>query len=272
VEAREVSPADIAALNPAVAMDGILGGCFCPTDGFISPARILEGYLTAAERLGVRFHWSSEVIDFERPGELITHVVAAREAIAAECVINAAGPWAGDVARLAGADLPVTPLRRQVAATTPQDALPGTMPMTIWMDDGFHLRVRDHRALLLWPTPGIPGRPYDDTLDPDWVVQVDAIARERLPVLARVAIDPQASWAGLYEMTPDRHSVLGPAPECPNLFYINGSSGHGVMHSTALGQLLAEILSDGKASSVDVTALSAARFNEQTAARAADVL
>jgi sarcosine oxidase subunit beta len=271
-EAHEVSPADIAALNPAVAMDGILGGCFCPTDGFISPARLLEGYLAAAERLGVRFHWASEVVDFERQGERITHIVTGRAAIAAEYVINAAGPWAGDLARLAGADLPVTPLRRQVAVTAPQEVLPGTMPMTIWMDDGFHLRVRDRRALLLWPTPGIPGRPYDDSLDLGWVADVAAVARQRLPVLRDVAVDTAASWAGLYEMTPDRHSVIGPAPECANLFYINGSSGHGVMHSPALGQLLAEILSDGKASSVDVAALSPARFSEQTSTRAADVL
>jgi sarcosine oxidase subunit beta len=144
--------------------------------------------------------------------------------------------------------------------------------MTIFMDDGFHLRVRDRRALLLWPTPGIPGRPFDDTLDLEWVAGVTAIARERLPVLASVEIDPAASWAGLYEMTPDRHSVLGAAPECPNLFYMNGSSGHGVMHSPALGQLVAEILSDGKATSVDVTALSPARFGAGTTTRAADVL
>ena len=271
-EAREVDGGEIASLNPAVAMEAIHGGCFCSTDGFLSPARLLEGYLAAAERLGVRVHWDSEVIDFERQGERITRVVTARTAMAAEFVVNAAGPWAGALARLAGAELPVTPLRRQVAATAPQEVLPARMPMTIWMDDGFHLRVRDRRALLLWPTPGIPGRPYDDTLDLGWAADVAAIARQRLPKLAQVEIDPAASWAGLYEMTPDRHSVIGPAPECPNLFYINGSSGHGVMHSPALGQLLAEILSDGKATSVDVTALSPTRFTAETTTRAADVL
>jgi glycine/D-amino acid oxidase-like deaminating enzyme len=272
VEAREVSPADIAELNPALRMDGILGGSFCASDGFIAPARLLEGFLAAALRLGARIEWNTEVMGFERRGDRITHVVTARQNIAADFVINAAGPWAGAVARLAAADLPVVPLRRQVAATVPQDALPETMPMTIFMDDGFHLRVRDRRALLLWPTPGISGQPFDDTLDLDWVAGVSAIARERLPVLAQVETDRAASWAGLYEMTPDRHSVIGPAPECPNLFYMNGSSGHGVMHSPALGQLVAEILSDGKATSVDVSALSPTRFTAETTTRAADVL
>lgn len=263
---------DVAAINPAASLDGIVSAFFCPTDGFISPMGILSGYEAAATRLGVRFEWFAKVTRFEHSGGRITHVVTEREHIATDRVVNAAGPWAGEVARLAGAELPVTPLRRQVAATVPMSLLPVTMPMTIWVRDQFHLRVRDGRALLLFPTPGVPGRPYDDTLEPAWLDRVGAIARDRLPVLAPVAIDPEASWAGLYEMTPDRHSALGAAPECSNLFHIAGSSGHGVMHSTALGQLLAEIMTDGHASTVDVTGLSPSRFAAGVAAQAADVL
>jgi len=272
-ESYEATLDEVSTINPAASLDGILSGFFCPTDGFISPLAILSGYAAAADRLAVRFEWDAEVVAIEcEPSGPITHVVTPRERIAADFVIDAAGPWARDVARLAAADLPVTPLRRQVAATMPMSVLPSAMPMTIWVRDQFHLRVRDGRALLLYPTPGIPGRPYDATLDASWLDEVGAIARARLPVLAPVAIDPEASWAGLYEMTPDRHSVLGAAPECPNLFYICGSSGHGVMHSTALGQLLAEILTDGRASSVDVTGLSPARFAAGVSAQAADVL
>jgi len=271
-QSYEASRDEIATINPAASLEGILSGFFCPTDGFISPLAILSGYVAAAERLGVRFEWDSEVAKIEHKGGRITHVVTKHHHFATDCVVDAAGPWAGDVAKLAGANLPVTPLRRQVAATVPQTVLPPNMPMTIWVRDQFHLRVRDGRALLLYPTPGIPGRPYDATLDTYWLDEVGAIARQRLPVLTEVAIDPEASWGGLYEMTPDRHSVLGGAPECPNLFYIAGSSGHGVMHSTALGQLLAEIMSDGHTTSVDVSALSPARFAAGVTTQAADVL
>jgi sarcosine oxidase subunit beta len=262
-EAVEVGPEDVARLNPALAGDGIAGGVFCPTDGFIKPLRMLDGYLAAGARLGVRSEWGTVVTGFSRrPGGTISEVLTTRGPIGVSAAVNAAGPWAAAVAGWAGVTLPVTPLRRQVAATEPCGLLPETMPMTIFAGDGFHLRVRDGRVLLLWPTPGVEGRPFDDSVDPAWVRQVTDLAHRRVPVLRRAGVDPAACWAGLYEMSPDRHAILGPAPGCPNLFLVNGSSGHGVMHSPALGQLLAEVMSDGTATSLDVHALRPTRFAE----------
>ncbi|MBL8113937.1 MAG: FAD-binding oxidoreductase, partial [Acidobacteria bacterium] len=159
-------------------------------------------------------------------------------------------------------ELPVVPLRRQVALTEPFDGLPASMPMTIFAGDGFHLRVRDGRVLLLWPTPGVPGRPFDTPVDDDWIERVVAFAHRRLPVLRDARIDRAASWAGLYEMSPDKHAILGPSPGCPNLFLVNGSSGHGVMHAPALGHLLAEMIGDGHASTLPVRELRPTRFAE----------
>ena len=260
-EAAEVSPDDIARLNPAIRLDRIVGGAFCPSDGFIRPLKILEGYLAAAERLGVRVEWGTEVTALVRDGTgRIVGVETTRGMVAVEGVVDAAGPWAAGVAAMAGVALPVTPLRRQIATTTPCDLLPSDMPMTIWAGDGFHLRMRDGRVLLLWPTPGMPGRPFDASVDPAWVDAVVTMAHARVPVLRRATIDRAGSWAGLYEMSPDKHAILGPASECPNLYFINGSSGHGVMHSPALGQLLAEIICDGRASTLDVSCLEPSRF------------
>jgi sarcosine oxidase subunit beta len=166
------------------------------------------------------------------------------------------------VAQWAGFDLPVVPLRRQVAATAPTDLLPDTMPMTIFTSDGFHLRVRDDRILLLWPTPGVAGRPFDAGVDDEWIEAVVAKAHRRVPVLRRSAIDRDSCWAGLYEVSPDKHAILGAAPGCPNLFLLNGCSGHGVMHAPALGHLLAEVMSDGAASTLDVSPLRPSRFGE----------
>src|SRR5206468_10829879 len=123
-----------------------------------------------------------------------------RGEIAVDAVVNAAGAWAAEVASLAGATVPVSPLRRQVAVTAPCDALPERMPMTLFATDGFHLRVRDGRVLLLWPTPGVPGRPFDARVDPEWIRDVTAMARHRVPALDKVEIDASACWAGLYEM------------------------------------------------------------------------
>jgi sarcosine oxidase, subunit beta len=272
-EATAVTPPEIARLNPAIRLDGILGGAFCPSDGFIRPLRILEGYLAAAERLGVRAEWGAEVTGLRRAGDgRVVELQTSRGVLAVEQVVNATGPWAAAVGEMAGISLPVTPLRRQIAATGPCDLLPADMPMTIWAGDGFHLRVRDGRVLLLWPTPGVPGRPFDATVDSSWVDTVTAMAHARVPVLRAAAVDRGASWAGLYEMSPDKHAILGAAAGCPNLYCINGSSGHGVMHAPALGQLLAEIMCDGQATTLDVRGLDPGRFERGELNRVAEVL
>lgn len=262
-EAVEVGPEEIARLNPAVALDQVIGGAFCPSDGFIRPLGIVEGYLTAAQKLGVELEWQVEVTGLRRgQGNRITVVETSRGPVSPGAVVNAAGPWAAQVAQWTGLDLPVAPLRRQVAATAPTDLLPDNMPMTIFTTDGFHLRVREGRILLLWPTPGVPGRPFDTAVDGEWIDAVVAKAHRRVPVVRRAAIDRDACWAGLYEVSPDKHAILGTAPGCPNLFLLNGCSGHGVMHAPALGQLLAEVISDGAASTVDVSPLRPSRFRE----------
>jgi len=265
-EAVELSADEVLRLNPALAPTGVAGGVYCPTDGFIRPLGILGGYLAAGARLGVRVEWGTAATGFSlRPDGSISSVMTAQGPIGVAAVVNAAGPWASAVAEWAGVALPVTPLRRQAAATAPCHALPETMPMTIYAGDGFHLRVRDGRVLLLRPTPGIAGRPFDDSVDPAWVREVTATAHERVPALREIPIDAAACWAGLYEMSPDKHAILGRAPGCDNLFLVNGSSGHGVMHAPALGQLLAEIMSDGAPTSLDVRALRPTRFAEDAA-------
>jgi sarcosine oxidase, subunit beta len=271
-EAREVGPEEIGRLNPAFHREGVLGGAFSPTDGFIRPRDILDGYLRSAERRGVRIAWETEVLGMDRGADgRIVAVVTSRGSFPVEAVVNAAGAWAAPVASMAGVDLPVVPLRRQVAATVPTGVLPAAMPMTIDVGDGFHLRVRDGRVLLLLPTPGVPGRPWDASVEPSWIERVGAIARARVPALRGVAIDRNACWAGLYEMSPDRHAILGAAEECPNLYLANGSSGHGVMHAPALGQILAEMIA-GEPASVDVSPLRPSRFREEAAIDAPELL
>ncbi|MBA3403089.1 MAG: FAD-binding oxidoreductase [Gemmatimonadaceae bacterium] len=261
-EAHEVDLREIALINPAVALDGVCGGAFCPTDGFIKPLEMLRGYLTAASRLGVGIEWDTDVVGVTKSeqGRAAT-VVTSRGEIAVDSIVNAAGPWAASLAALAGVSLPVTPLRRQVALTEPCDRLPANMPMTIFLEDGFHLRVRDGRVLLAWPSPAVSDEPFETSIDDSWISHVSALAFRRIPALRGVRIDRSACYAGLYEMSPDNHAILGASKECENFFLANGSSGHGVMHSPALGQLLADIIC-GRETAIDVTPLSPLRFVE----------
>jgi sarcosine oxidase subunit beta len=262
-DSREVGAAEIGEINPHVSAEGFMGAAFCPTDGFIRPMQILQGYLEAAQRQGVRVDWGEEVTELETgPGGRICRVITRRGEVACQAVVNAAGAWAASVCAMAGVDLPVIPVKRQVAVTHPFAGLPADMPMTLFLGDGLHLRVRDGRVLLLRPDDSRSADPYDTTVEPEWVESVIEAARTRVPTLRGAQPDFASCWAGLYEMSPDRHALLGAAPECENLYLINGSSGHGVMHAPALGQLMGEIISEGSASTLDVTPLRPSRFAE----------
>jgi glycine/D-amino acid oxidase-like deaminating enzyme len=261
-EARLVDAGEIARLYPFIRSapqraDGFAGGAFCPTDGFIKPLEILRGYLR-----GCDVRYGAEVVGIQREGGRVLSLrLASGESVSAGHFVDAAGPWAGEVGRLAGVEVPVAPLRRQVAATALTEALPAGLPMTIWAGDGFHFRVRDGRVLLLRPSPGDARDPFSVAVEQAWIDEVMGLARARVPALAEVPVEPARAWAGLYEMSPDKHALLGRAPGCENLWLANGSSGHGVMHSPALGLLLAEMIT-GSPLSLDVRALRPERFAE----------
>lgn len=262
-EAVEISVEEIGEVNEAISREDAVGATFCPTDGFIKPLEILRGYLTAAERLGACVEWNTEVIALDCGTDgTVRRIGTNNGTLDVDCMVNAAGAWAARIASFAGVALPVTPLRRQVAVSELCDSLPARMPMTIFTRDGFHLRERDGRAVLCWPTPGNPDDPFDTAVDRSWLDEVSGKARRRVPALRDVQFPLSECYAGLYEMSPDSHAILGAAPGCANMFLANGSSGHGVMHAPAIGQLLAEMIT-GKPPAVDVTALRPSRFEEE---------
>ena len=146
----------------------------------------------------------------------------------------------------------------------PHAPLPQHLPMVIDLSDGFHFRpeARDLDApgvLMAWPDKGeTPG--FKTNFDPAFTEKILSRAAERVPSLARGTVNADRCRAGLYEMTPDHHAIIGEAPGVGGLFLANGFSGHGVMHSPATGRLVAELILDGRAQLLDVGALGAERF------------
>ncbi len=268
----EVGPDDIRRLAPAVRAEAFVGGTYAARDGYITPRALLDGLHASARRRGVHVSFDTPVTALEREGDRIVAVRTATERIAAPLVINAAGPWAAQVAALAGVALPVVPVKRQVAITVPAGVLPTDTPMTIDADSGFHLRVRGDRVLLLHPDTPPAADPFDTTFDAAWLATIREHTRDVVPALAGVPIDVPSCWAGLYEMSPDRHLLFGALPERPNLLLANGSSGHGVMHALAIGQLMAELVCDGRAHSLDMTSLAPDRFARGVAIEGPDLL
>src|SRR5881275_2422451 len=236
-----VTPEDIVKMVPQLRVDNILGGTFCPTDGFVDPHSVMMGFMLRARARGVRLWLDTTVTGIETEGDQITGINTTRGRIATHNVVNCAGAWAAEVAALAGAELPVTPLRRQLVPTEPFDKLPQRFPMVIDMSNGFHFRREGRGILLAWNDPQeTPG--FKTEFDPSFIEKILTRAASRVPVLAEAEVNPRRAWAGLYEMTPDHHAIIGPAPNVEGLYFVNGFSGHGVMHSPASGKIMAELI------------------------------
>jgi sarcosine oxidase subunit beta len=258
---EEWSRERIAARVPLLRDDDILGGAYGPTDGFVDPWLAMEGFTGAALAGGAELWRNAAVTAVDvRSGRMAGVRTTAGE-VATRTLINAAGAWAADLAALAGATLPVTPLRRMICPTEPFPGIPADCPMVIDMSDGFHFRPEGRGLLLAWSDPSQP--PTDrPSVDPGFIERILTRAAARVPEFADLAVDPRKTWAGLYEMTPDHHCILGPAPEVEGLFYANGFSGHGVMHAPATGRVLADLVMTGGTTLVDAPALSVRRFAE----------
>jgi sarcosine oxidase subunit beta len=254
-----VSPDDIVKMVPQLRVDDVLGGTFCPTDGFVDPHSVMMGFMLNAREKGARLWLETEVTGIEVDGRSIAGVQTTRGFVSTRVVVNAAGAWAARVAAMAGADLPVEPLRRQLVPTEPFDQLPQRFPMVIDMSTGFHFRREGKGILLAWNDPEeTPG--FKTDFDESFVEKILTRAASRVPVLAEAGVNPRRAWAGLYEMTPDHHAIIGPASNVEGLYFVNGFSGHGVMHSPASGKIGADLILHGRSDLVDATQLSVDRF------------
>lgn len=280
-----LSREDIVKFVPQLRVDDVIGGTFCPTDGFVDPHSVMMGFMLNARERGVRLWLDTTVTGIEtdswqarparasrtagvpsamsakRESRRITGVRTTRGFISTPVVVNAAGPWAAQIAKMAGTELPVEPLRRQLVPTEPFDGLPKRFPMVIDMSTGFHFRREGKGILLAWNDPEeTPG--FKTDFDETFVEKILTRAADRVPCLAEAAVNPRRAWAGLYEMTPDHHAIIGPAPDVEGLYFVNGFSGHGVMHSPASGRVTADLILEAKTNLIDAGQLRVRRFAE----------
>jgi len=238
-----------------------VGGSFCATDGFVDPYSVMNGFAARAMERGARIEKGVEVTAILRDERGVAGVGTRRGPVQTRAVVNAAGPWAAEVAHMAGVQLPVEPLRRMLVPTEPFPQISHQAPMTIDMATGFHFRPEGLGLLLAWSDPDEqPG--FKTVFDSSFVERILTRAVQRVPCFENLQVNPARGWAGLYEMTPDHHAVLGPVPEVPGFFLANGFSGHGVMHSPATGRILADLILKGTSDLIDPRSLSLDRFAE----------
>lgn len=252
---------DIVRMVPQLRSDDIIGGSFCSSDGFVDPYSVMTGFMLRAADQGAQLVRDATVTGIDLDAKGVAGVQTNQGPVATRTVVNAAGAWSAGVAKMAGLDLPVEPLRRMLIPTEPFDKIAHSSPMTIDMSTGFHFRPEGLGLLFAWADPEEkPG--FKTNFDRAFVEKVLTRAVSRVPVLEEVEVNPSRAWAGLYEMTPDHHPILGAVPGIAGFFLANGFSGHGVMHSPATGKIMADLILKGTTDMIDARLLDYARFAE----------
>jgi sarcosine oxidase subunit beta len=259
-DVRLMAAEEIRGMYPQLRSDDIVGGSFCATDGFVDPYSAMIGFMSWAADHGARLWKHTEVTAIRRDGKS-WQIETTRDTVLAGKVVNAAGAWSASIARMVGIDLPVEPLRRMLVPTEPFDQFPHSAPMIIDMSTGFHFRPEGLGFLLAWNDPEeTPG--YKMDFEPGFIEKILLRAADRVPIFENLAVNPKRAWAGLYEMTPDHHPILGEAPGDAGFFLANGFSGHGVMHAPATGKILADLILTGRCELIDTSLLGLSRFAE----------
>ena len=253
--AQEIVPFD-----PA----GLAFATWGPDDGIVDPHRITLGYLNAARRKGAVLHLETELLRAGRAGGA-WRLETTRGAFEAGAVVNAAGAWAGEVARRAGLELPVVPYRRMVYLTGPMAEARG-LPLTVDVATGFYLRGEHERLLFGRSNPDEPPG-FREGMDWGWLEPTLEAGLARFPWLERAGLDQRASWWGYYAVTPDHNAILGRMPGVEGWYNAAGFSGHGVQHAAATGRAIAEEIADGRARTIDIDPLRYERFLEGRALR-----
>ena len=260
-DARPLAAAEIRSMFPQLRADDIVGGSFCSSDGFVDPYSAMNGFMSWACDHGAELWKNCDVTGIECDSKGVAMVQSSRGEVATRIVVNCAGAWSASVAKMVNVELPVEPLRRMLVPTEPFGGFPHSAPMIIDMSNGFHFRPEGRGFLLAWNDPEeTPG--YKTDFDPAFVEKILTHAADRVPVFENLPVNPKRAWAGLYEMTPDHHPVLGPVPEVPGFYLANGFSGHGVMHAPATGKILADLILRGQTDLIDASLLHLSRFAE----------
>jgi glycine/D-amino acid oxidase-like deaminating enzyme len=262
VEVRWLTPAQALELVPFLRPDGLRAATFHGRDGFLDPHGVVAALRAEAERLAARILAGADVTAIEPAPVGALDLRAGGRRVRAEVVVNAAGAAAGRVAALCGAELPVAPVRRNLAYVREPGGPGELIPMCVDLDTGVLVRREASGGFVVaWSDPD--DQPSWETgVDPRFLEQLAQRVGNRFPLLEELPLDPRQCWAGLYPETPDHHAVIGPAPEAPALVHCAGFGGHGVMHAPAAGRAVAELVTQGACSTFDLHPLRPARFAE----------
>ncbi|HEV3471661.1 MAG TPA: FAD-dependent oxidoreductase [Actinomycetota bacterium] len=258
VDTEWLTPDDIVARAPLVRREGLRAGSFHARDGFLDPHGLVSALRRDARRADLRTNRPVVAIEEIDDGFEITTPV---ETTKTRWVVNAAGAHARAIGAMLGIEIPVDPVRRNLAFVPEESAGP-LIPMCVDLDTGVLVRREVHGGYVIAYSNPNDAAGWETSVDPRFLDDVAERIGNRFPSLEGIPIDPRHCWAGLYPETVDHHAVVGAAPGHPRFIICGGFGGHGLMHSPAAGRAVAELIVHGECTTFDLHPLRPARFAE----------
>jgi sarcosine oxidase subunit beta len=258
VQTQLLSGDEVRARLPLMKFEDAIAGTFNQKDGIVDPNGVVAGYVSAAQKMGVKAFTRAEVTRICVSGAEVEAVETTEGVIQTRMILNTAGPWAGQIGEMAGVQIPIVPVRRQMFTTNPLNEIPEDFPFVIDFAQSLYFH-REGEGLLIGMSNQEEKPGLDQNVDEEFeFINLEA-AIARMPLLERAS--RVSHWAGLYEITPDAHPIFG-GSNLKGFTICAGFSGHGFMHGPVAGKLMTEYILDGKFSTLDVSMLDLARFEE----------
>lgn len=239
-----LTPAEARKIVPELDPAGVLGASYNPDDGVVFPWPFVWGFARAAEKLGAEVATFQEVVGFGTKGRRIESVTlrgagagrGGEHTVATSCVVNAAGAWSPEVARLVGVELPNHPHRHEICATEPLK--PWLKPLVADLSDGLYFSQSTRGEIVggvgnAYVPPGL-----DQRSSAAFLGKYARSLVRTCPILGKVKVLRQ--WAGCYDITPDQNPIVGEVDELDGFHQASGFMGHGFMMAPVMGKLIAQ--------------------------------
>lgn len=266
IESRVLSVDDIHRRVPLLNLEGVVGGTIYERDGLADPNSIVQGYINKTRQLrqanpalSINLLNNITVTQIRMAeSDRVQAVVTPEGEIATETVVIAAGAWSGQFGEMIGVNIPIVPVRRQIAVTTTLRELPPDFPFVLFFGQSLYFHPESGQSILTGKSNSDEPIGFNTEVDPKWTETHLLEAMHRFPLLEQAGL--LSEWAGLYEVTPDEQAILGRLPGVEGVIMAAGFSGHGFMHGPIVGKLMTEEILEGRAHSINIDDLRYERF------------
>jgi sarcosine oxidase subunit beta len=259
IETDLLEPGEIKRRYPEVNTEDVALGTWGPDDGPFDPHMIMWGYIKRAREMGVKLHQGARATGIRVRNGRVEGVGTDQGFVSTRVVVNAGGPWAIEIGRWAGVEIPIINLVRNILVTAPFPDIPSTNPFVMDLTAEWYYRPEGPGVLM--GMGATPTETFDVHVSRETMAEMIETAMHRVPLLEKAAI--LTTWAGVRPTTSDERPILGPAPSVEGFVLNCGWGGTGIIQAPIAGQLVGEYVSNGHTLTMDIGPLGIERFEQR---------